>query len=250
MQAEIASIPEVRQLGDDSLKSFDRELVEPYMWDQLKLWVPRTFGDREFRFLDVGGGNGMFADSLLKMFPNAQGTVLDNGEVLLRQNRPHPRKTTVLESATRLVERLGRGRYDLVSMNWLLHHLVTETYAGTRALQSRVLREAAGLLSPGGRVLVMENLYEGTVFRTFPGRLVYELTSSRVLAPVTRRLGANTAGCGLCCLHHTQWQRTFKRCGLGISDVLISRPWKLSLLRRTVLLLGTIRSVLYWLQPA
>jgi ubiquinone/menaquinone biosynthesis C-methylase UbiE len=55
--------------------------------------IESNFPSGDFSFLDVGGGNGTFADRLLETYQKAQGTVIDNVKYLLHQNFYHKRKS-------------------------------------------------------------------------------------------------------------------------------------------------------------
>jgi 16S rRNA G1207 methylase RsmC len=59
----------------------------------------RDFPDGHFNFIDIGGGDGLFADKVLARFPNSHGTVLDNSQLLLKKNIPSSRKNIIFNSA-------------------------------------------------------------------------------------------------------------------------------------------------------
>jgi hypothetical protein len=203
------------QLSDAQLEAFNTEYVDDARWGPLKARIDQDFPGGAFRFLDVGGGNGKLADRLLSAYPEAEGTVLDNSDLLLSMNVFHPRKTTLLRGAEELASL--KQRYDLVLFNWVLHHLVDGTsYRRTRENIRGVLSTASTLLAPNGRLSVYENLYQGWLLPDAPGRIIFGLTSSRLLASVAKRGGANTAGVGVCFLSRRQWHQTFSAAGLEV----------------------------------
>lgn len=69
------------------------------------------------------------------------------------------------------------------------------------------------LLAPGGRVSIFENMYDGVVVDQLPSYLIYHLTSLKSISPLTRFLGANTGGTGVCFLSKTQLDGIFQRAG-------------------------------------
>ena len=73
----------MKKLDDSQVESFDTDYVTGARWETVKARVDRDFPGGDFRFLDLGGGNGVFTDCLLEAYPKAQGTVLDNSELLL-----------------------------------------------------------------------------------------------------------------------------------------------------------------------
>lgn len=237
----------LRKLRDDQLTSFDRDYFTDEMWDVLCARITAQFPDGCFSFLDVGGGNGQFTDGLLDRFPGSRAVLIDNAEVLIARNRPHPRKTLILESCERLEQRLGHSRFDFINFNFLLHHLVVESYIGTRREQVSVLQAAARLLSPGGRVSVFETLYDGMFMDGAPGWLIHRLTTSKLLAPLTRRMGANTAGCGVGFQSEAQWRLAFRSAGFRVAGVQRYERPCLDFVRRVLLHIGARSVGHFWL---
>jgi ubiquinone/menaquinone biosynthesis C-methylase UbiE len=240
----------IRKLEDSQLQAFDHDHIAGEKWGHISKWIEESFPDGRFSFLDVGGGNGSFADSILDRFPNSHGTVLDNGDVLLDRNKFHPNKILIRDSAGNIASTLADRRFDLISFNWILHHLVMEDYSSTRLLQQRVLSDCGRILTPRGRVFVMECIYEGALYPSLPGWMIYKITSSRALAPLTRVLGANTAGCGVCFLNQRQWETNFEKAGLEIVQTLRYAEWDMSLMRRIGLLIRSVYDRQFLLSPA
>lgn len=234
MQAAESRV-DVSVLQDTQVASFDEDYVCEAEWQILQAGLREHLGDRWFRFLDVGGGNGKFGDRLLAAYPRATGVILDNAKQLLGRNTPNPRKSLVEGSALDLKRHFGAERFDLIVFNWVLHHMVTPEYRRTRALQARVLAQAGGLLNPGGIISISENLYEGLLMKSLPGKLIYGLTSTARLAPVTSRLGANTAGVGVCFLTQGEIQEDAFRAGLDFIRFQKGYPKRMSLARRALL---------------
>lgn len=203
-------------LAPEQLAKFDRqEHLWPSYWQDLVALVAGHFGTRAFVHLDAGGGNGALADRLLAQFPHCVSIVMDSAPGLLARNQPHPRKRIWCAPVERL-EEFPEERFDLITANCLLHHLVRESYHATRVHQRQMLRRLASRLRPGGRLFVCEHLYQSWSLIGLPGWLIYQLTSSRALAPLVRRAGANTAGVGVCFLSAEQWEAAFQAAGLQV----------------------------------
>jgi hypothetical protein len=232
------------RLANNQLETFDREYVSEIRWLPIKACIDEDFRTGEFSFLDIGGGNGLFADRVLTHYPKAYGTVLDASELLIARNRSFERKTCVVGDAMNLG---AAGKYDIVFCNWLLHHLVkTGDYHATRANIEYVLRAANGILKPNGRVSVYENEYNG-VIDGYPSRAIFAATSSRSFKNVARRMGANTAGVGVCFLSRLEWERVFRTVGLQVRRYSPDRPWRVSLMRRVAFMLREVRCGHFWL---
>jgi len=238
----------MKKLAENQVKAFDIEFVDENRWKRIKALIDLDFRNRPFHLLDVGGGNGLFADRILATYPNAQVTVLDTSEALLGKNALHPRKICLLESAENL-NQLSM-KYDLISFNWLLHHLVGNSLLQTRQNQIETLKIARNLLSPDGRISVFENGYEGWIFKHLPGQLIYFLTSLKSIAPLTKKLGANTAGVGVCFLSKEEWFKTMNQAGLTVINYSEPDEWTWSIQWYWRILLHVKYRVigLFWLQ--
>jgi hypothetical protein len=117
-------------------------------------------------------------------------------------------------------------------------------------VQLAALTQCAGVLAPNGRLSVIENLCDG-VFPHLSGRLVFALTSSTLLAPLIRRLGAHTAGCGVCFLDRNEWCGAIAAAGFEVLHF-EAEPYEhpLSTLKRTLLLIRDIRHAHFWSKAA
>jgi hypothetical protein len=136
---------------------------------------------------------------------------------------------------------MGDRRFDVVFINWALHHFVLDSYRKTRAWQERILSAARGLLTARGRVSVLEDVYDGLIFTDLPGRLIYTATSIRMLGSLTRRMGANTGGCGVCFLSRRQWEGVFRRTMFDIVSYRDLDPIPRARLHRVLLHIGNVR---------
>ncbi len=236
----------MKTLDDSQLAAFDVEFVDDRLWPLVAARIDSDFPAGDFRFLDVGGGAGRFADQLLERYPRASGTVLDNSERLLAGNRPHDRKTLINDSVERLAVLFAPGQFDLICFNWLLHHLVLSSWSGSQRAMVNALEAARGLLSERGRISLFENMYDGLLIDGLPGLLIFTLTSSRLLRPLLRGMGANTAGVGVCFQSHRQWERLLGRAGCAIGHYSNDVTWTLPWHWRVLLHMGYVRVGHFW----
>jgi ubiquinone/menaquinone biosynthesis C-methylase UbiE len=238
----------VALLSDRQVAAFDFEQLDDARWSPLQQRIASEFPDGRFSLLDVGGGNGAFVDRVLRTYPDAVATVLDISEYMLDRNVPHARKTMLRKSVADLPQL--RDRYDVVAAHWFLHHLVGRTYRETLANQREALRSMARLLTPRGRISVFENNYAGWISDSLPGYLIYQLTASKTLAPVTRRLGANSAGVGVCFQSREQWRQAFRDAGLDCLGYVEPDVWEWPLRWhwRVATTVSDIRAGHFWLR--
>lgn len=203
----------VRKLNAAQTTSFDIEYIDQTMFDNLTKQIDMLFPTKHpFHLLDVGGGNGLYADKVLMRYPDANVTLIEPEHSLLIKNTAHPQK--------HLVEALFQETqfdiaFDIIQFNWVLHHFVSDTYSATKSLQLDALTRAFQLLNHGGLVVIFENFYEGMLVQNLPSSLIYQSTSSKLLAPITSRMGANTAGIGVCFNSRGVWHDMLLEAGFN-----------------------------------
>ena len=188
----------------------------------------------------------MLADYFLARFAKARGVLMDTSEALLEKNGSDPRKTLLCWPAERMLERLEEGSFDVICMHSLLHHIVDGKYGSSGQLVREILLQAARLLKPKGRLSLWEPVYDGWLIDTFPSRMIFRLTSSRIAAPICRLLGANTAGVGVRFQSSRQWRATLKTCGFTVVHWDPAQNLRFNRLVKSCLLLQEARSTHLW----
>lgn len=240
------------ELSDAQLGAFDTEYVNDRRWALVDPLIDESFGSMErFTVLDVGGGNGQFADRILRAYPAAQVIVVEPSATLLDRNVPDDRKLCIRGGADLLTTL--EVRPDLVCFNWVLHHLIEPTYRHTRLQIRSTLRQAASILSDDGRISVFENNYNGTPVADVPGFLTYHALRAPGLARLARHAGANTAEIGVCFLSRTGWHRMFRSAELELesdseSNAVLPSFLERHPLARKAVMLREVRIGHYWLR--
>ena len=236
----MANIGNIRKLSDEQVQDFDIEYVTDDLGKVLAPWLD-PFLSGESHFLDVGGGNGVFTDRVLQAYPSSIGINLEPSSHLANKNKRQLRKE-VFNMPFENVAFKKTETFNVIFFNWVLHHFVASTYRQTVAAQIAALRAAADLLRPGGAVFIFENFYDGRIFDDLPSRIVYELTGSRTLRPITARLKANTAGVGVCFHSKSGWRRLLATAGLHVCHLEHGYHYgDFSLLKRILLHLKGVR---------
>jgi SAM-dependent methyltransferase len=203
-------------LDEAQNRAFDTDYHNPAELEEKFRRLADWFNGTAFSVLDLGGGNGHFLDLLLDRFPQATGVLVDVSDTLLKQNRDHPRKRLVKAS----VDQLPFGAtatFDLISVNWLLHHLVGQSYWQSHRNAVSLLFRCKYLLSTRGLILVTENMFDGYLYSNLPSHLIYAITS--VKTPWFARLANrafNTAGVGVCFNSRRAWRRIFGDAGMTV----------------------------------
>lgn len=156
--------------------------------------------------VDMGGGCGFFAQSLRERLPRTRIRVIDADPPSVRLAR----ESGVDASTGNALQPVFAGDEEMVSFNLILHHLVADTAAQTRAIQQQAL---AVWRPQAGALFVNEYIYESFV-GDLSGWLIYRITRSPILSAIGRALGrvipalrANTFGVGVRFRSHGEWER-------------------------------------------
>lgn len=234
---------ELAILAEDQNESFDEDYHTGAELKRKIDSIADRFPDGPATILDIGGGNGRFLDGLLAAFPDAHGYLLDLSELLLSRNTSYHRKHLVHGSVENLPELFAGQIFDVITMNWVLHHLVGRTWRGSVANCAATLEMAARLLSPTGVIIVAENMLDDVLGGDLPSRLVYTITSikSPALVHLVRR-HFNTAGVGVCFHSQKAWEHLFECTRLKIEQRFFGKYWRADARRRLMLLLLSIKS--------
>jgi ubiquinone/menaquinone biosynthesis C-methylase UbiE len=194
--------------------------------------IAKCFPDGPREILDVGGGAGTFADRLLAQYLGATVTNLDYSELLLAANKPNPRKRLVCASVGDAKSLLRDRKFDVITMNFFLHHLVGPTYASCRTNCLEVLRTCRDMLSESGVLLIAEHDFAGPFGVNVPSRVIYEIT--RIQAPSFVSLAKpyfNTAGTGVCFRSRRSWVSVLRKAGFE-PTVIYQMAWALGSVSR------------------
>ena len=239
---------ELKRLSTDQLESFNTEYVNGELWDAVVNLIDRFFATGKFTFLDIGGGNGVFTDRILDHYPQSEAILLDNASNLIEINTQHPRKTIIMDSVENLENYLSTYAIDIIFINWVLHHLVSDTYKKT----GNNIANTLTIIKRNERVkyiAIFENMYNGILFDTLPSKLIYRITSLQSIKRWTRKMGANTAGTGVSFLSKKMWIKLlgtiFGSANLSVIDFGL---WEIPIVRKVFLHIKNIYVSLFWIK--
>ena len=173
--------------------------------------------DRPFKLLDLGGGNGLFADQLLARFPKSLVTIVDISSALLAKNNLSNRKELIHASIENISEILAGRRFDYITMNWVLHHLVGENYRLCQENQLNTLIRCKALLRANGKLIIAEHMFDGYLESNIPSHIIYTITRMKRgwFVGLAKRF-FNTAGVGVCFQSQRAWRHMFAEAGFDV----------------------------------
>jgi len=211
---------EIIQLAEERVESFDHDAtaihaVAPVV-EAVRRFIPVQ---KHLTLLDVGGGNGTFLDTMLQAMSETSGTLIEMSQAMAEKNSRSDCKTIVCANFLDWAAKTAQGskRFDVIFFNFVLHHFVGKHRDESIRLQSQALEAAKSVLADGGLIVVYEIHYNGLFYDELPSKLIHALSSSKVLAPLTKLMGANTAGYGVCFHSESYWRSLFGQAGLRVA---------------------------------
>ena len=183
----------------------------------------KTSGRKELTGLDIGGGIGTFAKTVVASCTDQQVniTVVDPGVEAAEQRIDSEGVDYVLAPFDAFET---DKKYDFIIFRTVLHHLISDTESKTYETQLTALAKAKSLLKEGGFIFLTENFYEPWVGTDTTSRLIYAVTSSKAVAGIARKLGANTAGEGVRFRSSQAWKQIYDRVGMKVESSEL-HPW-------------------------
>ena len=167
--------------------------------------------------VDAGGGCGHFARSL-HLKTGLPFRVIDSDKKSI--DIVKELKITGIEGVIGdVLNPQINGDESIVCFNLILHHLIGATELQTRELQKKALSAWKNKVD---YIFVNEYMYE-SFLRNISGRLIFEITSSRILSALGRiaskfapSLKANTFGVGVRFRANGEWIKLFEECGYRV----------------------------------
>jgi|GEM_PF-910799 len=196
--------------------------------------------------VDVGGGCGFFARRLMQQRGIVARVIdMDQASIVACQ------RNGVDAALGNALSPPVNGDEGMACFNLILHHLVADTEAMTRELQSSALSKWRDSVSA---IFVNEYIYESYI-ASASGWLIYQITSNKILSSLGKQvakifpaLRANTFGVGVRFRSHAEWIRLFAESGYECVDCRMGKAERVALPLRG-LLIKTIRRDSFLLRP-
>ena len=196
--------------------------------------------------LDVGGGIGTFANSILNLNDEILSIDVVDPSEQAHSNFVTHQKTSLIKGFMSNIQ--NAKSYDFIMANVVCHHIISHTNTDTVEAQIKFLKDAYSLLEEQGVLAVQENSYESYFLEDLCARLIYEITSLRGIEKITRKLGANTAGEGVRFHSDAAWQKIFRKSGFKVIQTHDNLAWGMPIWQKIPLLCRSRHQRIYVLQ--
>ena len=136
--------------------------------DTLLKFIQETAGKK---FLDIGGGNGSFAVSLLAKCPSiGDVTVVDPSEKFLNSVK----RDNIHKIVGHLPDQLNiEYSFDYISCNWVFHHVVGRTISNSKNNLIDSLDCIKPHLDNSGYLIINEVYYDGYIYDKLPRSIIF-----------------------------------------------------------------------------
>lgn len=184
--------------------------------------------DSHITLLDVGAGGGYFTKAVCDYLRQRRYEV--TAYVLDPMRYPSwdhfQEEITFCQESVEHVDTYFKNiKFDLIFCNKVFHHFVTDTYAGTLDMMRTCMKKLRKKLSKNRKLCILDIFYDGLLVDSWPSRVIYHCTSQKneFLIKVFRKLGAQSAGSGVCFQSEKMWRRMIGQSHFAI-DVLEKGP--------------------------
>ena len=133
------------------------------------------------------------------------------------------------------------GSFDIVFAKYVFHHFIKNTWKKTIAGIKSIIKQIKYIMKKDGYLCIADHFYNGLLGDTSASRMIYYFTRCKIpfLVKIFEKLGAKSAGTGVCYLSKKMFLRLVDYAGLEIETLSEPLPRKMKWYRHIGLLLKT-----------
>ena len=208
-------------------------------------WVLQNVKDREhLKILDIGGGSGFFSYLVYEYFLekglNCEVYVIDT----MRYDtwvEFSGKVTFIEESAEKLGEIFKKETFDIVFAKFVFHHFVKDSWTKSIKCMEEIITQIKYIMKKNSYLCIIDQFYNGLLGDASASKMIYSFTTCKIqfLKAIFKKMGAQSAGVGVCFLSKKMWYRLFKLVGFYVVGLEEPLPTKLKWYMHFGLLLKT-----------
>jgi ubiquinone/menaquinone biosynthesis C-methylase UbiE len=173
---------------------------------------------KNVNILDIGGASGYFAMALYEKFLEKKCNIFVIDTTAYDTWQEFNDKINFVKiSANNIKEIFKENTFDLIFANRVFHHFVLNSWNKTIKNMFEILDQMKFILKEDGYICINDHYYNGFLFDKITSLIIYILTSCS-LSPVIKlckKMGAESAGIGVCFLSRKMWCSLFNKIGLN-----------------------------------
>jgi cyclopropane fatty-acyl-phospholipid synthase-like methyltransferase len=169
------------------------------------------------KFLDIGGGAGIFASRLKKHCNELDVFIVDPSLKLLEKNTD----MNINKFQGSLPNDLNLPmniKFDYILMKEVLHHVTGKTIKESRALVIESIKKSKVIMADGGYLLIHELFYESFLYASFSRTLIFYLLKIQNKIHISFLPQEFILGLSVFFYTRTELENIFRDCGLTIVD--------------------------------
>jgi len=208
--------------------------------------LERVKNRERLRILDIGGGSGHFSSLICEYFSriglNCEVYVIDTVKYDTWYSKDFSERIVFIEeSAEKLDKIFEKETFDIVFAKYVFHHFVKDTWKKSICCMASIITQIKHVMKKDSYLCIVDQFYNGLLGDTSASKMIYRFTSCRILflANFFRKMGAQSAGVGVCFLSKKMWHTLFELGGFHIEKLEEAMPKKMKWYMHLGLLLKT-----------
>jgi ubiquinone/menaquinone biosynthesis C-methylase UbiE len=176
MCAVVSEQNNVREYFNDALEFYDRSYIETdaeasrfFFFEE---GVLPKYIDRVISCIDLGCGSGIFLNYIKKKYGVTYVFGLDISESMLTEACKHKDGSVELAQGSILDLPFDDKKFDLVYMDDVLHHIVSERRNESKRLAIQALENIKRITKPNGIFILREQYYESYLIQTISSHTI------------------------------------------------------------------------------
>ncbi|EKQ54509.1 MAG: methylase involved in ubiquinone/menaquinone biosynthesis [Methanobacterium sp. Maddingley MBC34] len=151
---------------DKNVEIYSSSILTNYQTAFIK-FIKKNYNNNQ-KLIDIGGGSGHFAYSVLENCPDIHVAVIDPSLKLLEKVDPR------IEKKFGQLPQIDLGdKFDYIHMSSVLHHIVGPSINKSQDLALESLENINELLNPNGFFFLQDLFYEGYVIPSIPRSIIF-----------------------------------------------------------------------------
>lgn len=232
-----------------AINMYQKSLYEEYdykgskrYFDRYEPFLKRFSEKQNIKILDIGGASGYFAWILKQHFDALGGAevyVVDSTQYdSWAQDKLGNDIHFIHDSVDNLESLFAENTFDIIFANRVFHHFIDHSYQKTLSGMEKYISSISRILNSDGLFCIMDHFYNGMLWDSAASRMIYAYTSVKnpSLAKLFRKLGAMTAGVGVCFQSEKMWIQRVSKCNFEIQHIERTAPDKMHILKKLGLL--------------
>lgn len=221
MENNKSSIKIINSHQKDLYEDYEKRSAEIYL-DSYSDVLEKIKIKDTIKILDIGGASGHYAARLYNFLDGMKRkiTVLDSTEYDAWET--YSNKIEFVKGSSDSIDKLfEENTFDIVFANRVFHHFVKGSWKETLDEIKEILRKIYQILNRDGRLCITDHFYNGMVYDKSTSGIIYGLTGCSIpaIVKICKKLGAESAGVGVCFLSKKMWIKNIEEGGFKIEGI-------------------------------